>query len=133
MLHSLPVLPPPWSSPINPCLDRREQRIAYRKLLLEHDPHCTYCGCYISRKKRSATIDHVIPRCRGGTNHPSNLVLCCRGCNDVKGELLPHEWLAALLRGCRRIAFDRRRAGEFSAQRVFGRKVRPLSGAALSR
>lgn len=108
MSDPLPVLPEPFSTPINPCLDRREQRIAYRKLLLAIDPHCFYCGSYISRKKRSATIDHVIPRCRGGTNHPLNLVLCCRGCNDVKGDLLPHEWLEALQRACEQIAASRR-------------------------
>lgn len=45
---------------------------------------CFYCG---SRKE--LTVDHVIPRSRGGTDAPGNLVTCCDACNQVKKAELP--------------------------------------------
>lgn len=36
------------------------------------------------------TVDHVIPRCRGGTSDYENLVTACERCNNMKGDSL--EW-----------------------------------------
>jgi hypothetical protein len=48
---------------------------------------------------RFAYTDHVIPRSRGGTDHPDNLVLACLWCNSRKGARLlselPDRWWAA--------------------------------------
>ncbi len=33
-----------------------------------------------------ASIDHVVPRSRGGSNRPSNLITCCARCNAKRGE-----------------------------------------------
>ncbi len=46
---------------------------------------CHYCGDPF--ELHNLTIDHVKPRCRGGSNEPSNLVLACRMCNEAKGEM----------------------------------------------
>jgi hypothetical protein len=35
---------------------------------------------------RQASIDHVVPRSRGGSNRPSNLITCCMQCNMARGE-----------------------------------------------
>jgi 5-methylcytosine-specific restriction endonuclease McrA len=43
---------------------------------------CAYCG------KRADTIDHVIPRSRGGTHSWENCVAACRGCNSRKADRL---------------------------------------------
>lgn len=32
------------------------------------------------------TADHVVPKARGGTDHPSNLQVLCRGCNSRKRD-----------------------------------------------
>jgi 5-methylcytosine-specific restriction endonuclease McrA len=48
---------------------------------------CAYCG---SRAK-PITMDHVIPRSRGGKNDFDNCVACCRTCNHKKGARLPRE------------------------------------------
>lgn len=40
---------------------------------------CVYCGDSVDR--RSATLDHVVPRSEGGGNEPQNLVTCCEPCN----------------------------------------------------
>jgi hypothetical protein len=42
---------------------------------------CVYCG-----SKSRLTIDHLIPRAKGGTNTWKNLVTCCGHCNVKKGD-----------------------------------------------
>lgn len=42
----------------------------------------------------TATIDHIIPLSRGGTNRIENLRLACAACNGRKGDMLPDEWAA---------------------------------------
>jgi 5-methylcytosine-specific restriction endonuclease McrA len=46
---------------------------------------CAYCG------KRADTIDHVIPRSRGGTHSWENCVAACRLCNSRKADRLLSE------------------------------------------
>lgn len=58
-----------------------------RNLLARDRFACVYCG---SRAK-PITMDHVIPRSRGGTTDFDNCVACCRACNTKKGALLPRE------------------------------------------
>ena len=38
--------------------------------------------------KTSLTIDHIVPVCLGGDNKAFNLVACCFGCNQKKGNQL---------------------------------------------
>ena len=45
-----------------------------------------------SKEPRSATVDHIIPKSRGGTNSPINTVLCCRKCNNEKGNFTGVEY-----------------------------------------
>ncbi len=53
-----------------------------RKKILKRDRYaCQYCG-----SKRNLTIDHVIPRSKGGKNTWGNLVSCCFRCNSKKGD-----------------------------------------------
>jgi HNH endonuclease len=40
-------------------------------------------------------LEHVIPRARGGSNRPSNLVLACIPCNTEKGSQTIEEFLAS--------------------------------------
>lgn len=47
---------------------------------------CIYCG-----SKNELTIDHVIPKSRGGNNSWENLVTCCYRCNKYKGQKTPEE------------------------------------------
>ena len=58
-----------------------------RKRIFKRDGYsCQYCG-----SKRNLTIDHVIPRSRGGTNTWKNMVTCCFRCNSTKGNKTPSE------------------------------------------
>lgn len=46
---------------------------------------CWYCGVGFSHLKR--TLDHVVPRSKGGPNDPSNLVFACQPCNTEKASM----------------------------------------------
>lgn len=48
---------------------------------------CQYCG----KTKRIMTVDHVIPKAKGGTDAWSNLTCACKTCNDNKGDRTPEE------------------------------------------
>ena len=55
---------------------------------------CQYCG----RQTRELTLDHVIPRSRGGEQSWENVVSACASCNRRKAGLTPKEASMALLR-----------------------------------
>lgn len=46
--------------------------------------HCT--GCREHFQLRNLTVDHIIARTKGGTDHLDNLQLLCGHCNSVKGD-----------------------------------------------
>lgn len=48
---------------------------------------CVYCGAQASW----LTIDHVIPKSRGGQTNFDNCVACCKTCNGRKGPRTPRE------------------------------------------
>ena len=50
------------------------------KILQETNYRCIYCS------KLATTLDHIIPRSRGGQHLQSNLVGCCVKCNKDKGS-----------------------------------------------
>lgn len=59
---------------------------AIRIPILKRDgDSCAYCG------QHAITVDHVLPKSRGGTEDPSNLVACCKPCNNRKGTSTPSE------------------------------------------
>lgn len=50
---------------------------------------CQYCGCAPGRYE--LTVDHVLPRSRGGRHDWTNLATACKRCNQVKGSSTPDE------------------------------------------
>jgi 5-methylcytosine-specific restriction endonuclease McrA len=50
---------------------------------------CQYCGATPGRHK--LTVDHVVPRSRGGSHDWDNLVTACTRCNQRKGSSTPEE------------------------------------------
>jgi len=59
-----------------------------RKAVLARDAWtCQYCGS----ERHGLTVDHVIPRSRGGDSVWENIVAACAPCNRRKGNRLPRE------------------------------------------
>ena len=57
-----------------------------RRAVFGRDSHlCQYCD------GPAESIDHVLPRSRGGPHAWDNVVACCRSCNIRKGDRLPGE------------------------------------------
>ena len=53
-------------------------------------------GCLVSFPFRNFTVDHIVPRSRGGTDHIENLQLLCGACNSTKGTGTQEELIARL-------------------------------------
>lgn len=58
---------------------------SFAAVKLRDGRHCAYCG------GPGDTVDHVIPRSRGGTDEWDNLVCACRSCNNTKADRTPVE------------------------------------------
>lgn len=66
-----------------------------RREVFSRDRHtCQYCGT----TNRDLTIDHVVPKHRGGRHEWENLVAACRSCNHRKGSKTLSEARMHLLR-----------------------------------
>ena len=75
---------------------RREASSMKRLRIFMRDKfRCQYCG----EKKRAGelTLDHILPRSRGGDNSPVNVVTSCMTCNNRKGDRTPAEARMPLL------------------------------------
>ena len=53
--------------------------------LQESNHACAYCGKVFSSPKE-ATVDHIFPRIKGGTNEMENILFACKTCNSSKGD-----------------------------------------------
>lgn len=64
-----------------------------RREVFRRDHHtCQYCG-----NTKRLTLDHVIPRSRGGTHTWDNVVTACETCNSRKGDSLSERLRQRLL------------------------------------
>lgn len=86
----------------------RHKRAVSRKGIMIRDGHrCQYCGVKQDNKVAPPvvlTLDHVLPRSRGGENTWENLVACCTPCNNRKGSRTPAEAGMSLARVPRQIS-----------------------------
>lgn len=68
------------------CLQRRTARKRFRKDILDAwNNTCAYCG-----SDRAHTLDHIVPRAKGGATKRGNLLACCPTCNLAKSDI---SWL----------------------------------------
>ena len=66
---------------------RMHVRLTRREIFRRDNHTCQYCG----RRSSALTVDHVIPRHRGGPHSWENLVAACPVCNRRKGGRTPQE------------------------------------------
>jgi 5-methylcytosine-specific restriction endonuclease McrA len=72
---------------------RPQRKLTRKELFLRDRYTCQYCG----RETRDLTIDHVVPRYKGGRHSWDNLVSACRACNHRKANKTPDEARMRLL------------------------------------
>ena len=78
--------------------DAHRRKITRRAVFARDRWTCQYCGT----SARSLTVDHVIPRSKGGASSWDNIVTCCAPCNRRKGDRLPQAGEHAPARTSRR-------------------------------
>ena len=66
---------------------RPRVRLSRREVFVRDGHACQYCG----HQAAHLTLDHVVPRHRGGAHSWDNLVAACGECNHRKGGRLPAE------------------------------------------
>lgn len=64
----------------------RNIRVNRHRVYRRDGGECVYCGSV-----KQLTLDHVIPKSKGGTNEWTNLVTCCHKCNLMKADRTPQE------------------------------------------
>lgn len=64
------------------------KRDGWRCYLCGHEVRAGIQSKHPSKKYRRATIDHVIPKSKGGIKEESNLKTCCDQCNNRKGDMI---------------------------------------------
>jgi len=64
-------------------------KFSRRNMLVRDNNECQYCGTHVG--KNTATVDHVIPRSKGGKTDYTNCVTSCKDCNNAKGDRTPRE------------------------------------------
>jgi 5-methylcytosine-specific restriction endonuclease McrA len=74
---------------------RRDAAVSRRAVFARDEYRCQYCG------DRADSIDHIVPRSRGGRDVWDNLAAACRPCNTRKRDRTPDEAGMRLLRPCR--------------------------------
>lgn len=72
------------------CLQKRSARKKFRRQLLDEWGCCAYCG-----RSKPSTLDHVVPKARGGKTTKENLIAACGACNLEKSSQPWFEWYRA--------------------------------------
>lgn len=73
---------------------RRVAAVSRRAVFVRDNYRCQYCG------SQADSIDHVVPRSRGGRDVWDNLAAACRPCNSTKRDRTPDEAGMRLIRPC---------------------------------
>ena len=66
--------------------DTHRRKITRRAVFARDNWTCQYCG-----SRSNLTVDHVIPRSKGGGSSWDNIVASCAPCNRRKGDALPRQ------------------------------------------
>ena len=70
-------------------IPHQTRALSRKNILLRDRNTCQYCATILPASE--LTLDHVVPRSRGGLSTWENLVACCHTCNRTKGNQMIHE------------------------------------------
>ena len=74
---------------------------------------CQYCG------NKAESVDHIIPKSKGGEHIWSNVVACCKRCNLIKADKLLNQTILALKK------FPEKPEGNFWIKTIIGSNPDP--------
>ena len=77
-------------------IPQQTRALSRKNILLRDRNTCQFCSRMLPASE--LTLDHVVPRSRGGRSSWENLVACCYECNNSKGDRTPEEAGFALAR-----------------------------------
>jgi len=81
-----------------PSARKRKDPALTNASLFQRDRHmCAYCGGLF--RAGDLTRDHIVPTSKGGRDVWMNVVTACRGCNMLKGDLMPGQKLHGFKEG----------------------------------
>lgn len=60
------------------------KKVKKMRLFVVYGGKCAICKKSLNMK--SATLEHIIPKCRGGSDRLINLAITCLDCNQRKGD-----------------------------------------------
>lgn len=89
-----------------------------RNILVRDNYTCQYCGSVAGKM----TVDHIMPKSRGGKNTFENTVCSCFSCNNRKDDRTPRE--AEMVLNCNPTQptvseFTRKLAGSYASDNIF--------------
>ena len=70
-------------------IPQQTRALSRKNILLRDRNTCQFCSKVFTAAE--LTLDHVVPRSRGGRSSWENLVACCYTCNNRKGDRTPEE------------------------------------------
>ena len=70
-------------------IPQQTRALSRKNILLRDRNTCQFCARVFPAAE--LTLDHVVPRSRGGRSSWENLVACCYQCNNSKGDRTPEE------------------------------------------
>ncbi|HEY7911652.1 MAG TPA: HNH endonuclease [Blastocatellia bacterium] len=85
-------------------------------ILMRDRFRCQYCG--MKGSQFELTLDHIMPRSRGGRTTPENLCAACKACNQRKGDRTPEEARMPLLANPSALRYGLDRAAVYYATRL---------------
>jgi 5-methylcytosine-specific restriction endonuclease McrA len=63
------------------------QEYLWKPVKVQYNECCGGCGSPLDLE-----YDHIVPRCKGGTDHVTNIQILCHHCNQHKGKVI--YWVA---------------------------------------
>jgi len=70
---------------LHTCSPAEAKRMWKQSIKNQWDNKCAYCG-----SDKDITLDHVVPRTKGGSDHADNIIACCKSCNADKAH---EDWI----------------------------------------
>ena len=70
---------------LHTCSSSEAKRMWKQSIKNQWDNKCAYCG-----SDEDITLDHVVPRTKGGSDHADNIIACCKSCNADKAH---EDWI----------------------------------------